>query len=385
MAEQHFGLGIGGYYGQEANYYEEAVPITDEVVEIARKTIGMPYDRGVCPPKNRVASADAIRRYAFGIGDDNPLHRDEEYAKRSPHGTFVAPPTFLFSVDDTIVLPQKEVPGFPYMNNMYGGNTWEFDRPILAGEEIRTKITIADIKDIRGKRIPRMILVVGEVLYVTPSGERLARATCDMLKIPREKGKGAVGYNSEPAYQYTSEEMAKIEHDILAEERRGAKPRYWEDVQVGDAMAPVVKGPLGVKDMVLYYVGNGMPTAYKPLEIAVRYPPEYPPSLGHIVDSIGRQAGMPGAYDIGHQRISWIGHLLSNWMGDHGFVRGMKIRIDLPNCHGDTLWCKGTVTGKRIDERGEALVDCAVQAVNQRDKVTASGTATIRLPGRGQA
>ena len=33
------------------------------------------------------------------------------------------------------------------------------------------------------------------------------------------------------------------------------------------------------------------------------------------------EIGMPGAYDQGWQRISWAGHLLTNWCGDRGFVR----------------------------------------------------------------
>jgi acyl dehydratase len=47
---------------------------------------------------NHEATCDAIRHYAFEIGDDNPLWCDESYAAAGPFGTMVGPPTFFLSV-----------------------------------------------------------------------------------------------------------------------------------------------------------------------------------------------------------------------------------------------------------------------------------------------
>jgi acyl dehydratase len=44
------------------------------------------------PPFVREMHADAIRNYAYGCGDPNPLFYDEEYAAGSPFGTRIAPP-----------------------------------------------------------------------------------------------------------------------------------------------------------------------------------------------------------------------------------------------------------------------------------------------------
>ncbi len=49
-------------------------------------------------PWNSEVTADAIRHFAFGISDDNPLWLDADYAARGPYGRLVAPPAFLTSV-----------------------------------------------------------------------------------------------------------------------------------------------------------------------------------------------------------------------------------------------------------------------------------------------
>ncbi len=47
---------------------------------------------------NTAVTADAIRHFAYGISDDNPLWLDPEYAAQSRYGRLVAPPVFLTSV-----------------------------------------------------------------------------------------------------------------------------------------------------------------------------------------------------------------------------------------------------------------------------------------------
>ena len=49
-------------------------------------------------PWNTTVTADAIRHFCHGIGDDNPLWLDPGYASKSRYGRLAAPPTFLISV-----------------------------------------------------------------------------------------------------------------------------------------------------------------------------------------------------------------------------------------------------------------------------------------------
>lgn len=41
---------------------------------------------------NETATKDSIRHFADGIGDPNPLWRDEHYASRTQYGCLIAPP-----------------------------------------------------------------------------------------------------------------------------------------------------------------------------------------------------------------------------------------------------------------------------------------------------
>ena len=70
-------------------------------------------------------------------------------------------------------------------------------------------------------------------------------------------------------------------------------------------------------------------------------------------------------------------HLLTDWMGDLGFLSELDVRVRRPNLLGDITWVSGTVTA--VDG---ALVDCSVETRNQLNEVTATGMARVRLPMR---
>ena len=42
----------------------------------------------------------------------------------------------------------------------------------------------------------------------------------------------------------------RVNYLLDHEEVRGANPRYWEDVKVGDEIPQIVKGPLSVGEMM---------------------------------------------------------------------------------------------------------------------------------------
>ncbi|MBT6430792.1 MAG: acyl dehydratase, partial [Rhodospirillaceae bacterium] len=102
---------------------------------------------------------------------------------------------------------------------------------------------------------------------------------------------------------------------------------------------------------------------------------------GHLEASTGRDVGMGGAYDVGPQRIAWAQHMLCNWIGDHGFLHQLKVDVRRPNMVGDTIWWRGEVVGRR-EAGGAKFVDLTVEARNQVDAVSASGTAVVALPSR---
>src|SRR5271154_2603596 len=70
--------------------------ITEDGLNDLRRRMGKRITDTV-EPWNYEATRDGIRHYAHGIGDDNPLWCDPDYAKQTKYGTVVALPSFLFS------------------------------------------------------------------------------------------------------------------------------------------------------------------------------------------------------------------------------------------------------------------------------------------------
>jgi len=75
--------------------------------------------------------------------------------------------------------------------------------------------------------------------------------------------------------------------------------------------------------------------------------------------------------------------VVTNWVGDNGWLVSIDSRYRRFNYLGDVTWCRGRVVEKFVDERGRALVRCAIEAVNHLDEVTATADAVACLPTRG--
>jgi hypothetical protein len=269
---------------------------------------------------------------------------------------------------------------------------------VRVGDTITAQARLIDAVEKKGQHVPRMILQSGEVIYRNQRDEVVARAVGKTMRTPRARASGGMAYK--PRLQrYTKDELEAIEKGCSKEVRSGSTPRYWQDVQVGEELLPVVKGPLRVTDIAAPLasgggegeVNVGQGAHVFQLLHRRRHPADIytdpetgaqdHPHRGHWEAFMAREVGMPGVYDIGFQRIPWLAHLVSNWMGDDGFLRKLEATLRRPNVSGDTTWCRGKVTGKYI-ERGEYLVECQVWGENQLGEVIMPGKAVVALPSR---
>jgi hypothetical protein len=91
--------------------------------------------------------------------------------------------------------------------------------------------------------------------------------------------------------------------------------------------------------------------------------------------------GVPGVYDYGPQRSSWMCSLITNWMGDAAFLKRVRTEMRRFNTIGDSTWCRGRVTRKYVKDK-HALVDIEIRGENQRHELTTPGIATVVLPSR---
>ena len=56
--------------------------------------------------------------------------------------------------------------------------------------------------------------------------------------------------------------------------------------------------------------------------------------------------------------------MLTNWIGDHGFLHTLDVSVRKPNLVGDTLWWAGSRFESHV--QGYGIVELTVRAKNQK-------------------
>ena len=338
----------------------------------------------------RDASLGALLNFVNGIGDTNPIFRDQEYSAYSKYGSIVGHPCAPYMRHWS----GRTRWGLPGVHGFFAGNDWEFFRHLRPGDAVNCVERVLDVQEKQSQYSATLVIQYVETIYTNQRDELVARVvgwcTRHQRRASRERGKYA---DVPKRHEYNPDELEAIDQQVLNERARGGAARYYEDTNVGDELEPIVRGPLSLQDVSAFLVGTGRSSAHGVLlREALRHPDHFfrnPESgggleytgIGHLRDSVAEAVGVPGAYDYGPQRVSWMGTLLTNWMGDDAFLKRLRVECRRFNVYGDTQWCKGRVVGKRVHE-GAPLVDVEIWAENQRGEVTAPGQATVMLPSR---
>lgn len=369
--------------------------IEEPALDALRKRIGVKIEDTV-EPWCYEATRDNIRHYAHGIGDDNPLWCDPGYAANTRHGTLIAPPSFLFACDRII---SGYVGGLPGIHAMWAGADWTWHEPIRRNDTFTTEAWLKDLVEHQTGFAGRSIQQIYHVVFHNQSGDRVAEANSWCFRTERdtarEDGRKYAHLKERDSKQYSDAELAEIYRHYEAEEVRGALPRYFEDVAVGDELPLLVKGPMTVTGFIAYAQGWGglyiranklawqQVHGHAGLGIKNRYGVPDCPERVHWEEEFASTVGAPGIYDYGPERCSWLTHHLTNWMGDDGFLRGASCKIRRHNPVGDTLYIRGHVTGKRV-EGSHPTVKIEQEARNQDDELSVIGTGTVWLPSRAE-
>jgi acyl dehydratase len=365
---------------------------TDAMLADMRALIGTPLRTEACL-NNEDATRLAILRFCEGIGDDNPLWTDPEYAARSPHGTLIAPPSFIFACLGSVQV------GWPGLGGFHAETTIDFHAPIRLGDKIAVQVTFDGFDGpIESRFGGRRIKDYLRQEYCNQHGELVARFICSRMRFERsEMQKRAPSRAVEVPHSWTAEEIAAIEADVLAEKPRGADPRYWEDVEVGDEIDVVTKGPIGLTDEIAFIAAGAAPiprlSAHGVALRRYRRHPKWafrdpdthalePVYSVHYNDYAARLQGAQAAYDVGIQRTSWQIHSLTNWMGDAGALKSVTGQYRSHVYLSDVVRLGGRVDAKDVDAAGDHVVKLTTWARNQRGQECMPGTAVIRLPRR---
>jgi len=358
------------------------------------------------PVYHRVASKDLILNMANGISDPNPLWRDENYAAKTRWGTILAPPYFEHTIchHGPVLLPKVPQEVGPAVENHL--DHWEFYKPIRLGDSFRVwtnSYTIEDATRIDGKG-PHTFLAKYDQRFFNQKNELVCnkrRTRIIFILPPAEKGKEpALDKISQASmdtvlkveeYKYTEEELDFIERVHDEEIIRGAKIRWWEDVNVGDDLQTVVLGPVTPWDAVMEIAGCGL-NVYD-TRLNRKLTPQasvLDPETGiwhktistRIVDKVARlkKAYEPQAHVI--MREHTLTRLISNWIGDDGFLKMTEWDENTKFPMGDTCFGRGKVIKKYVLEDGEHVVDLACWLEGIRGMIHIMGRATVGLLSR---
>ncbi|MDP6183197.1 MAG: MaoC family dehydratase N-terminal domain-containing protein [Gammaproteobacteria bacterium] len=368
--------------------------ITNAGLDDLRRRIGVPITNTL-EPWCYEATRDNIRHYAHGIGDNNPLWCDPQYARTTRYGGIIAPPSFLFACDRII---SGYCGGLPGVHAMWAGADWTWLKPIRRNAEIGVEAYLKDLIEHQTRFSGRSVQQIYHVDFFDGDGDKLAGADSWVFRTERdtarEKGTKYSELKEREEKRYTETELAEFYRLYAEETIRGAQTRFFDDIEIGEALPTMAKGPMTVTGFIAYAQGWGglyiranklawqQIHKHKGLGIANRFNIPDCPERVHWEEEFAHKVGAPGAYDYGPERCSWLTHHLTNWCGDDGFLYQASCKIRRHNPAGDTLLIRGKVVNKYVDDEGRNCVAIEQEARNQDDELSVLGSGVVILPGR---
>lgn len=378
---------------------------------------------------NEMVTADTIGRFARALGDSNPLYSDPVYAKEGIYGGIVAPPLLECCICSTFI--GGRMPRVRGISVYDGGTKWERFVPIRPGDFFTAQTEYLGVGEVKREEAgSRLLLRSHEIRLTNQTGALVSRLTARSLiscASPEKTGDvgsavkkpapesiagkkhettgSVIGNNAGPVPhlfstrpRYSQEQLEAVGRNLDAQLRgdfrRGSDPRYWEDVQAGEALPEEVVGPYDESDGSALMAAIGAANAFATKWAAVRYrkgsgliDPETGarrhPIDRHMSDAAARAQGLPRAVVSGVHSQALLAKLAGDWMGDAGFLCSLDCRCRRPLYFGDLSTQRGYVTGKSRNEKtGDCYVNLRLEGVRQDGVVHTEAEAVVRLPSR---
>jgi acyl dehydratase len=137
---------------------------------------------------------------------------------------------------------------------------------------------------------------------------------------------------------------------------------YFDDVEVGTDVPPLVKTPIQQIQLTRYAGASG---DFNPI---------------HQDDEFARAAGMGSVFAHGMLSMGFVAQALTEWAGP-GTIRRLGVRFTGLVRLKDVVTCRGRVLGKSSKDELN-LVDLEVWAENQQGEKVVTGRATLVLPSK---
>ena len=121
---------------------------------------------------SREVTDELIRKFAEVSGDYNPIHLDEEFAKRTRFGKRIAH-GMLSGAFISAVLGNE----FKERKIVYLSQTMRFTAPVFIGDTVTTTGTVSNIREVKG-------IVTLETICTNQKGETLVKGEAVVMILP---------------------------------------------------------------------------------------------------------------------------------------------------------------------------------------------------------
>src|SRR5690606_18013195 len=149
----------------------------DEDIERGRKLLGVDVANGH-REYIQTATEDAIRNFAHGAGNDNPLHCDPNYARTSRWGSIIAP-GMMAGIVNRPMLGDPMAPEikknmkslFKGIHVFVSGSRWEWFRHLYPGDTIYSFSGQESLEEKRSEFAGRSVIRINRHVKVNQRGE----------------------------------------------------------------------------------------------------------------------------------------------------------------------------------------------------------------------
>lgn len=138
---------------------------------------------------------------------------------------------------------------------------------------------------------------------------------------------------------------------------------YYEDIEVGSEIPALVKQPTTMQ-LVKYAGASG---DYYQI---------------HYDKDFALSNGLPSVIVHGWLSLSFLGQMLTDWLGETGKLLKLNGSYRGINLVGEDIFCYGKVT-KKYDDDGRNCARVEIWAENPSGEKTVTGSAVVELPSRG--